>query len=146
MVGWEPGVIESCSLPRTGVVAGLAGGREVCRRVVRVRGALVFGPVAGIAVGRHGRVVVVDVAAGANHAGMFAGEGKCGVVVIKRRGNPRRGVVANLALLGESGLHVVWTRGSIEILQMARRTTGVSEVVVSVQVALRALHRGVCPG
>ena len=43
MVGREPGVIERRARPYRCGVAGLTGGREACRRVVGIGGALVYG-------------------------------------------------------------------------------------------------------
>jgi hypothetical protein len=65
--------------------------------------------------------------------------------VIKRCGGPRRGVVALRAILGKARGHMVRIGRALEILQVATDAGGVrsGEVVVPVDVALRALDRGV---
>lgn len=83
MVGREPGVVERCSLPRTGVVTSQAGSREVRRRVVRIGRGLIGGLVTGIAICRNRRVVVVHVTTGASDGGVLAGERERSIVVIE---------------------------------------------------------------
>ena len=65
--------------------------------------------------------------------------------MIKGRTQPRRRAVALLTGLRESGLHVVWLRRALKILQVAADARGVraAQGVVVVDVALRALHRRV---
>jgi len=41
MIGWEPGVVKGGARPRRRGVAGLAGGRETCGRVIRIRRGLI---------------------------------------------------------------------------------------------------------
>jgi hypothetical protein len=79
----EPGVVERGSGPGCGGMAGLAGGGESCRGMVRVRGPVVVRLVAGVAVRGQGGVVVVHVTTGAGHRGVRAGQGKRRVVVVK---------------------------------------------------------------
>jgi hypothetical protein len=62
MVQGEVGVIERGIQPSRGCVARRTAGREACRRVVRIRRSLVIIPVAAVAVGWQGRVVVVHMA------------------------------------------------------------------------------------
>lgn len=54
--------------------------------------------------------------------------------------------MTHLALLRKSRLRVVGIRRAAEILQVARNTTGVGQVVVTVDMALRTLNRGVRAG
>lgn len=84
MVGWEPGVIEGRSLPGSGGVTGLAGSREVRRRVIWIGRGLIVGLVTGIAIRRNRGVVVVHVTTGTGYARVSASKGECGVVVIER--------------------------------------------------------------
>ena len=83
-------------------MTGLAGRREACRDVIWIRRALVNPFVTRVAIGRNTGVVVVDVTAGAGHAGMCACQREWCVVVIEARRNPRRGGVADFALLREA--------------------------------------------
>ena len=119
VVGWEPGVVERRARPCCRGVAGLASGWETGRRVIRIRGGLVVALVTGEAVSRNRRVVVVHVATGAGHGRVLAGQRKRGGAVIERGRNPRRRVVADLALLRESRLSVVRAGRAVEILQVA---------------------------
>ena len=68
--------------------------------------------------------------------------------MIKVRTHPRRRVVALRAGLREARLHVVRISGALEILQVARHASRirVRQIVVVVDVALRALRRRVCSG
>lgn len=91
-------VVKGGAAPGCGVVAVLAGCREELRlcRVTGIRGVVVIRLVAADAGRGQRRVIVVDVAVGTNARGhdMGAGKGEGGVVVIKRRVSPHRGVVA----------------------------------------------------
>ena len=102
VVGWEPRVVEARSRPRGCGVAGLAGGRETRRRVIRVGGGLVIRLVTGEAVGRNRCVVVVHVTTGAGHSGVLAGQRERGVVMVERGRNPGGRVMADVALLRKS--------------------------------------------
>ncbi len=142
----EPCVIESSSLPACGGVASRAGRRETGRLMVRIGRARVIRFVTRIAIGRHGRVVVVHVAIGAGNSGVRPGQRERGVVVIEARRLPCSRVVAQIAGLRESRLHVIRTSGRIEIIQVAGRAGRIRQVVVAVDVALRALQIRMCPG
>lgn len=145
MVGWEPGVVEGRSGPRAGGVAGLTGGREPGRRVIRICRGLIVGLMAREAVGRNRGVVIVDVATGTGDRRMFPGQGKCGVAVVERRRDPGRGVVAHFALLREPRLNVVRVGGSLEVVAMAGGARGAVQAVVAIDMALRTLQRNVRP-
>ena len=101
---------------------------------------------AGIAVGWNRSVVVVDVAARASHGRMEPGQRKNRVVVVKGRRGPGRCGVAQLALQREPGDHVIRVGCRVEILRVARRAARVGDVVIAVDVALRALQRDVRSG
>jgi hypothetical protein len=64
VVHGEPRVVEVCSLPGVGGVAGQASGGESRCLVVRVGGVVVILLVTAIAVGRQGCVIIVHVAVG----------------------------------------------------------------------------------
>src|SRR5215472_10504236 len=84
-------------------------------------------------------------ALGALHSCVRTAQGKSGGRVIEGRVRPRSRVVALLTSLREAGLHVIRIGGSLEIFQMATdaQRVRIRQVVVVVDVALRALHGGV---
>lgn len=92
------GMVKGGAAPGCGVVAVLAGRGEELRlcRVAGIRGVVVIRLVATDASRGQRRVVVVDVAVATNarRRGVGTGKGEGGVVVIKRRVSPYRGVVA----------------------------------------------------
>ena len=139
----EISVIEVRRDPRRRVVTGGAGCREARGHVVRISSSIVGGLMAGIAVGRQRGVVVVDVAACARNHHMGTRQGKRRVVVIEACRNPRRCAVAYLALLREPGTDVIRVRRTLEILEMAAHTGRASQVVVVIDMALRAFERRV---
>lgn len=145
-VDGEPGVIEGRTQPGCRVVAGLAGCRELRGHVIRIGGAQIILMMAPIAVRRQGGVVVVHMTAGARHRRMESRERKAGVIVVERSRNPCARVVAHVALLGESNLHVVGVVRILEILQMAADAGSVRQLVIVVHVALAALKRRVHAG
>ena len=138
-------VIERRARPGRRVVAGLAGGREELRlrRVARIRRVVVIRLMAADAGRRQRRVVVVDVAISAlsRRHGVRSGQRKRRVVVIEGRIGPDRRVMAQLALLRESGSHVIGIRRALEVLRVARDARGAVQAVVVVDVAIRALPR-----
>ena len=142
VVGWEPGVVEGRIQPAGCAVAGGASRWESCRNVIRVVGRVVVGLVTRIAVRRNGRVVVVDMTHGAGHrwVGVKPGKRKCRVVVIERSRNPRRGAVADIALLRNPRGSVIGRVRSLVVLEVARDTSGAGQVVVVVNVAHGAGH------
>ena len=72
------------------------------------------------------------------------GESRLGVIELCRL--PRARVMAALASLRESLLHVVRIRRALEILQVAGDARGCRQIVISINVALAARHRSVCAG
>ena len=144
------GVIKGRARPRGRGVALLTGLRESGSDVIRIRGALEIFQVAADAggVGAGQIVVIVHVALGALHGSMGAGQGESGGGVIKGRAGPGGRAVALLAGLREPGSHVIGVRGALEIFQVAAHACRVRgrQVVVVVDVALRALHGRVRPG
>ena len=134
----EPGVVEDRTEPRTGVVAGLACCREPSRNVVRVVGPLIIRLMAPITSCRQGRVVVVDVALRARNSHVEAGQRKRRQIVVERCLQPRGGVVADLAGVGESNRSVRGIVGAVVIRHVARRARRIGQVVIPVHVTLRA--------
>ena len=102
--------------------------------------AVVVIQVAGHA-GRAGKVVIViDVTLRALQRSVRSGERKAGVVVIERGIRPGDGVVALVAGLRETLLHVARVIGVIEIGEVTTdaRSVRTGQVVVVVDVATRA--------
>jgi hypothetical protein len=79
----EPSVIESCPLPTTSGVAGRAGSRELCSRVVWICRALIVRLVARVTIRGHGGVIVVHVTARARRSSVGARQREWRVVVVE---------------------------------------------------------------
>lgn len=145
-VNREPGVIESGPRPRSCVVAQRAVGGEGCCHVVGIGGALVILLVAGIAGCRRSYELIINVATGAGHGGVRAGQGEAGQVVVKAGRHPRRGGMAHLALLREAGGRVIGIVGVLEILQVARNAQRAEVGELPADVAGLALQCGMRAG
>ena len=141
-------MVKARARPRSRAMALLAGLRESTRDVVGIRRPLEVFQVATHASRVRARevVVIVDVALHALHRCMRTRQRESGSRVVEGRARPRRGAMALLAGLGESSRDVVWIGGSLEVRQVAADAGRVraGEVVVIVDVALHALHGGVC--
>ena len=124
VISWEPGVIESRPRPRRCRVTGRASSRKASGRMIWIGRSLVVGFVARIAIGRNRCVVIVDVTTRAGHAGVCARKWERRVVVIKRRRNPCRRVVAEFAGLRKPSRHVVRIRGSVVCAQVTGNARG----------------------
>ena len=139
-------VIECGAVPTCGVVALLTGLREIGLHVARIVRVLEICQVARYA-GCAGQIVVsIDVALGALHSRMRAGQGEARLGVVKLCRLPGPCVMAGLAGLRESLLHVVWIGRPLKILQVARHARRSRQIVVPVDVALGALHSCVRAG
>jgi len=134
-------MVEACRRPSARRVAHLAGLREVLLHVIGIGRALVVLQVARDARGVRDVVVVIDVTIGALpwRNGVQSGQWEAGLRVIKSRRLPGRCVMARLAGLREAQLHMVRVCRSVEVLQVARYARGLGQVVVVVDVAVRAL-------
>src|SRR5262249_14232240 len=119
----KPGavVVELRVRPVAGVVALLAGLREVRSRVIRIGRALEVLQVSGYAGSAGSVVVIVNVAvgAGARRHGVQAGEREPGAVVVELRVRPVAGVVTLLAGLREIRSRVIRIGRALEVLQVA---------------------------
>ena len=133
-------VIECRVQPGTGVVALIAGLREVRRYVIRIRCALEIFKVAGHASRAVQRVVIVDVAVDAlpRRHGVRAGQRESGRGVVKLRVRPQHGVVALLACRGKSRMRHWRGRGVVVVL-VATDACSAGDAVVVADVAIRAL-------
>ena len=118
-------VVERRPGPAAGVVALVAGGWEGDRQMAWVCRLLVIRHVAAGAGCLRAGVLTADVAARARDGGVRPGQRKNGLAVIKRGRLPRRGVVADGALLREPAGHVVRIRGVVEIVQVAGNAAGI---------------------
>jgi len=127
-------------------MARVASRWEACRGVVRIRCALVVLLVTAITGRWQGSVVVVDMTVRARRSDMRAGQREGGVVVVEGRRRPGGCGVANVAGLREPGRGVIRVRCAVVVLQMTRSTSSACQVVVSVYMALSALHTGVRAG
>lgn len=112
-------VIELRACPRGGCVAGIASVRKCCLNVIWICCGLEIPGMATGACACCERIVSIHVALGALQRGMCPGERKAGGCVVEV-GIPRTGVVAALAGLRKSRLHVVGIGSRLEILEMAR--------------------------
>jgi hypothetical protein len=116
---WEPGMVERCPRPRSCVMARSASRREYCsRRLVHgVRGRVVIRPMAPVAVRWERCVIVVYVATRAGHFDVEASQWERRGVVIEFCVRPQRGVMAQLAVRGETHLDVVnWSDCRVVVL------------------------------
>ena len=143
-------MIEGRTVPTRGAMALLAGLGESRLHVVGILRPLEIFQVAADAVriGFRQVVIVVDVALGALHRRVRAGQRESRGRVIERGVIPRGRVVALGAILRESRVHVVGIGRALEIFQVATDAgcIRVGQVVIAVHVALRALHGGVRSG
>ena len=142
----EPGMVEGCALPIRRRVTQRASRREMRGDVIGIVGALVIGLVARVAIGRGMNVIVVDVTTGARNFDVGPGQGELRLVVVKGRGLPCSGVVADFARRGESGLLVRRIVRALVILHVATGARGAQASEISVQMAALALQLGMCPG
>ena len=124
--------------PVRGGVAALTGLRETRLDVVRVAGGLIVLQVARRTTRIGNAVVPVYVALRTLQGSVGPGQWKPGRRVIKGC-IPAGCCMASLASLRESRRHVIGIGCALEILQVARDATCIREVVVVVDVALRAL-------
>ncbi len=142
----EPCVVKDRAQPRRRVMARLARCREACRLMIGVGRAVVVRLMAAVASRRQSRVVVVHVALRTWDRDVEAREWERGQIVVKRRLQPRRRVVAHLASVGESDSGVGRIVGAVIVRHVAGRARWVGQVVVPIHVTLRAgssqMHTG----
>jgi len=139
-----PGVVEYRSAPTVRVVTGVAGRGEACRLMVRICRAVVVGRVTGIAERSGDVVVAVDVAVGTlpRRNRVLSGQRPAGCSMIERAIHPVDRVVANLARRRKIGRNVVHRRLRVVVIVLVTtHTGGNSDVVVAVDVTIRALPR-----
>ena len=139
----EPGVIECRVRPLDGVMAGGASGREVRSNMVRIIRVLIGRLMAPVTVRRQRLVVVIDMAVGtdARRHHVRTGEREGSLVVIEDRVRPFNGVVADLAGLRESRLHMGRIFGVVVVGLVAGDAGRIVQLVIVVDVAVAALSR-----
>ena len=119
---------------------------ESGRFVVWVGGVVVVFLVTRITIRGNVYVVVVHVALVAGHGRVRSGERENRFTVIEGCGNPSRRVMAHFTLLRKSYLRMVGVVGVLEISQVTGNTRRVRQFVVSIDMALRTLQRGMSAG
>lgn len=138
VIGREPGVVEDCAQPRSGVMACLTSGREPRRNVVWVVRSLVIRLMAAVTSRWQRRVVVVHVTLRTGDVHVKARQRKRCQVMIKRRLQPRRGVVTHLASVRETRRGMWRVVGRVVIRHMTSRAGRIGQVVIPIHMALRA--------
>jgi len=147
VVDGEPGVIERGARPGSGRVASLAGSRETRRGVVRVGRALIVALMTRVTVSGDSRVVVVDVTVGTGNRGVCASQWEGRVVMVEGGVSPGHGVMAHVAGGRKPQGDMVHRTKRVVIVGLVARDTGrAAQLVVIVDVALRALQCGVGAG
>jgi len=135
-------VIERGVCAEHGVVAGLARCRESRRNVVHWRGRGVVVVLVARHAGRAGQVViVVDMTIRALPRGrrVRAAQGESSAVVVEGRIQPGSRVVALVAGLREVRRNVIRVGRSLEVFQVAGNAGRAGQVVIIVDMAIRAL-------
>ena len=135
-------VVELAIGPQHSVVALLASRGESCVGN-RSGGGVVVVLVATDAGSAGDAVVVVDVTVRAlpRRNRVRPGQRKSRLGMVEGRRLPGGGVVTGLACLREAAGYVIWVRGALKVLQVARNASGAGQVVVVVDVAVGALPR-----
>jgi len=126
-------------------VAGVAGGRESRRHVVRVGCGGIHLAVAGITIGRRPRIHPRDVTTHAGNAGMPPAEREPGRTVVERRGRPCRRRMAQGAILGEGGGPVVGIHRGVVPAQVAIGARGSHSGILAAGMTVLALQGDMCP-
>src|SRR5271169_4615370 len=106
-------VWNACDVRRAGIILGMAT----------------------VAIRRQRAGEVVGVAGTAGYACMRAGQGKRGLAVVKRSRLPRCGVMADLALLRNTCLHMVWSGRLVKVLRVATVAIGRRVCELPIEVA-----------
>lgn len=137
-------VIEGGAGPVRGRMTRLAVLRKSGRHVIRILGRLIFLQMAGGARGSEALVHAARMTLRAGCRDVRSGQSECRLrVVIERGARPVCSRVTRLAVLRESGGGVVWIRGRLIFLQMARRTVCGQTLVNAARMTLSAGCRDV---
>lgn len=141
-------VIERAAAPGCSGVAVLACGGELRLRMVRIGGAVVVRQMATGArrVGAGQVIVAVDMALRAEDRKMRAGQREAGGGMIEAGIPPVGRAVTLLASLRQVGLHVIGFGRALVVVQVASDAGCASQVVVVVDVTLRAGYGRVSAG
>jgi len=139
-------VIEGRTGPLRGVVARFAGLWESGAHVVRIGGVLELRKVTRDARRRQSSVLVVHVTSRAGNRCMSAGQREACGAVVKRGAGPLRRVVAQRAVLRETGGYVIRIRGALILEQVTGGTRGAESGEPSIHMAGRTGGRCVFAG
>lgn len=133
-------MVEACRLPRSGVVAFLAGLRNSQSDVIRIACPLEIRQVASDAGCRRSLVLAAHVTSGAIDGGMHAGQREAGVFqMIKFGAQPGVDGVALFALRREAAGHVIRRGRLLKCTLMARVTLDRQSLKLSDRFALVAV-------
>jgi len=139
-------VIEGCGDPRRRVVADFALLWKPCLRMIGVVGLVVVRQVTGDTRGVRQFVISIEVTLRALHRCMSAGQRKASTIVVELRSRPRNCGVTDRTIGRESSLPMIGVSGAVVILHVASTASATAQVVVAVDVTLRALQRCVPSG
>ena len=138
-------VVELHTLPLNRVMAERAVSRKASRHVVGIVGGLIeVGSVASVARQRRTGVLAVHVTGGTLYPDVRARERELGFVVIERPAFPCGSGVADIAVLGEPGGHMVRVLGAVVVLEVAAlaRLDQPGELTADVAGVARQIHVG----
>jgi len=125
-------------------VAGGTGGGPASGGVIRIRGAVEVGGVAGVARSGCSGKDIIDVAFNTIDRCVRAGEREGRVVVVKGGASPRGSSVAGIAGCREARGRVIWIGRAVPVGLMASIARGRQCCVVVAGVALRTCQGGMC--
>jgi len=139
-------MVEAGVGPRGSVVTDLAGRGDSRLLVIWIVGVVVVLLVAGHTGSVLDVVVAVDMALRARRRGVFTSQREAGSGMIEAGIPPRRSIVASLARGWDAGLLVIWIGRAVVLRHVARCAILSIQVVIPVDMALRALQSGVRTG
>jgi len=140
-------VSKRCAVPRSGVVALLAGRRETGSHVVRIGGTVEVLHVTRGAIRWRAYELPIDVTLVARDRGVRSRQQELGKgIVIEGCRIPRAGIVASLASGREAGLCVRRVVGLIKVRQVAANASSLYGVELATRVAGAAVQGCVRPG
>jgi hypothetical protein len=134
-------VIERHGLPRTGGVAARAVVREICRRVIRVGGALKICLMTREAIHRRAGEAIIDMTQITWHSEMRARQRKARAIMIKRRRPPSIVIVARQTIMRIIAGDMIRIRCRLKIRLMAREAVFRRAGKAAIDVALCTFNR-----
>ena len=131
-------MVERCRRPAVHRVTDHARGGEITRNVVRVRSVVEISLMTVDAVVMESGKDVVDMAAGARHGLMRAGQWKRSGGMVERRRGPDTRRMALIAGVGEISSGMIWARRRRKIRLVTHVTIRIRELEVIVHMARSA--------